>query len=334
MIMKTIYPVLLCSAFAAAPGLAALAPEQGFSGNVSVLTVVTSNTSNLHVDQDKRQSVSGLNSKGSGEVSVMPGVLGTLQYNFGDSLDKQLFMGTSRDDIVTGSLAFEVGYRQQFSSGMVFDISALPTLISGEVWDDPYAIDEARNKTDLSGNVIRMQLSQIAGSNFSVDMAAGESKVDEERSGTKGLDLSPEEQSRLTRERNYFYLKAGYRHFLVEHQALLQPSLHVTSSRPKGDAFSFVSYGGELSYARKIDKHGFALTASAALRDYDTQNPVFSQTRKDKDYGLFLAYEYTDILGYQDWALVSFVGAKTTQSNIDYYTSEQYIASIGLDYKF
>lgn len=332
--MKTIYPVLFCSVFAAAPALAALAPEPGFSGNVTVLTAVTSNTSNLHIDQDKTQSVGDLNSKGSGEVSVTPGVLGSLQYTFGDDLNKQLFIGTSRDDIVTGSLAFEIGYRQQFSSGMVFDISALPTLISGEVWDDPYAVDEARNKTDLTGNVIRMQLSQIAGSNFSVDMAAGESDVDEERSGTKGLNLTPDEQKHLTRERNYFYLKTGYRYFLPEQQAILQPSLHVTSSRPKGEALSFVSYGGELSYARKIERHAFVLTASAALRDYDAQNPVFSQTRKDKDYGLFLAYEYTDILGYQDWALVSFVGAKTTQSNIDYYTSEQYVVSVGLDYKF
>lgn len=332
--MKTIYPVLFYSVFAATSALAALAPEPGFSGNVTVLTAVTSNTSNLHVDQDKTQSVGDLNSKGSGEASVTPGVLGSLQYTFGDDLNKQLFIGTSRDDIVTGSLAFEIGYRQQFASGMVFDISALPTLISGEVWDDPYAVDEARNKTDLTGNVIRMQLSQIAGSNFSVDMAAGESDVDEERSGTKGLGLSPEDQAHLTRERNYFYLKTGYRYFLPEQQAILQPSLHVTSSRPKGEALSFVSYGGELSYARKIDRHGFVLTASAALRDYDAQNPVFSQTRKDKDYGLFLAYEYNDILGYQDWALVSFVGAKTTQSNIDYYTSEQYVVSVGLDYKF
>ncbi|EGU48982.1 hypothetical protein VII00023_03573 [Vibrio ichthyoenteri ATCC 700023] len=332
--MKSLIPIFATSVLLTAPVLAALAPEQGLSGNITVLTMTTSNSSALDVKQDKSQSVADLNSSGSAQVSVLPGLLGSLQYTFGDELNKQLFMGTSRDDIVTGSLAFEIGYRQQFASGMVFDISALPTLISGEVWDDPYAVDEARNKTDLTGNVIRMQLSQIAGSNFSVDMAAGESDVDEERSGTKGLNLTPDEQKHLTRERNYFYLKTGYRYFLPEQQAILQPSLHVTSSRPKGEALSFVSYGGELSYARKIERHGFVLTASAALRDYDAQNPVFSQTRKDKDYSLFLAYEYTDILGYQDWALVSFVGAKTTQSNIDYYTSEQYVVSVGLDYKF
>lgn len=332
--MKTLFPILVTSALMTAPALAALAPEQGLSGNITVLTMATSNSSALDVKQDKSQSVGELSSAGSAQVSVMPGLLGSLQYTFGEQLDKQFFMGTSREDIVTGSLAFELGYRQQFASGMVFDISALPTLISGEVWDDPYAIDEDRSKTDLSGNVVRMQLSQIAGSNFSLDMAAGESDVNDEKSGTKGLDFSVEDQALLSRERKYFFLKTSYRHFLQEHRALLIPSLNVFSSRPEGEAFSFISYGGEVSYARKIDQHGFVVTLSAAQRDYDTQNPIFKQDRKDKDFGLFIAYEYSNIMGYEDWALVSFIGAKTTQSNIDYYTSEQYIASVGLDYKF
>ncbi|GAK84160.1 hypothetical protein JCM19238_1726 [Vibrio ponticus] len=138
----------------------------------------------------------------------------------------------------------------------------------------------------------------------------------------------------LKRERQYYYFKTAYRHFLPAQQAVLMPSLNVFASDSEGDALSFVSYGGEVSYARKINQHGFVLTASAAIRDYDAENPIFSQTRQDKDYGVFLAYEYANVWGYQDWSLVSFVGAQATRSNIDFYSSEQYIISVGLDYKF
>ncbi|ROV57727.1 DUF2860 domain-containing protein [Vibrio ponticus] len=313
---------------------AALAPEQGLSGNITVLSGVTSNSSNLNVKQDNQQTTADLASKGSDEASITAGLLGSLQYTFGDSLDKQLFMGTSREDIVTGSLAFELGYRQQLAGGTIVDIAVLPTLISGEVWDDPYAVEQSRNKTDLSGNVYRLQLTSIVGSNFDIDMAAGESDVDEERTGTKGLDLTQQQRDLLTRERKYYYFKTAYRHVIPQQQAMLIPSLNVFASDSEGDALSFMSYGGEVSYARRINQHGFVLTASAAWRDYDAENPIFAQTRQDKDFGLFLAYEYANIWGYKDWSLVSFVGAQSTRSNIDYYQSEQYIMSVGLDYKF
>lgn len=333
-IMKYLLPIAISSVVFAAPVLGALAPEHGFSGSVTVLTGVTSNTSNFNVEQDRIQSESDLASSGSGEVDAIAGLLGAVQYTFGDSLNKQFFMGTSRDDIVTGSLAFEIGYRQQLANGTIIDVAVLPTLISGDVWDDPYAINEERKETDLTGNVLRLQVSNVAGSNFDIDMAAGQSDVDNELSGTKGTNLTEQDQERLKRERQYFYFKTGYRYFLESHKALLIPSLNVFTSDSEGKALSFFSFGGEVSYARQINKHGFMLTASVAKRDYDAENPIFNQTRKDKEYGVFLAYEYAGIMGYENWSFVSLVGANTTQSNINYYTAEQYVVSLGLDYKF
>ncbi|MCW1890068.1 DUF2860 domain-containing protein [Vibrio chagasii] len=34
-----------------------------------------------------------------------------MQYTFGALNHKQFFLGTSRDDIILGTLAFEIGYR-------------------------------------------------------------------------------------------------------------------------------------------------------------------------------------------------------------------------------
>ncbi|MGB1320640.1 MAG: DUF2860 family protein [Vibrio gallaecicus] len=332
--MKQIITLAITLMTFAPQALSALAPSQGITGNITFLTGFLADSNNLDVSQSYTQMQSDLSVSGSTETSGMVGLLGSLKYTFGDSLDKQLFLGTSRDDVITGTLAFEVGYRQQLTDGTVVDVSFLPTLISGEVWDDPYAIDHKRKETDLSGNVVRMQLSKIMGSNFHIDMAAGESDVKNEQSGLKGLGLADEQRALMKRERKYYYFKTRYQHMLNNGAGLLTPSLNVFSSDSEGDALSFFSVGAEVSLAKRFNKHGIALTVNADNREYDAVNPIFNKKREDKDLGIFLAYEYSGILGYKDWSVVSFIGARSTDSNIEYYDYSQYIASVGLDYKF
>ncbi|MEZ8631293.1 hypothetical protein A165_04090 [Vibrio tasmaniensis ZS-17] len=332
--MKHIISLFLATMMLASPSYAALAPSEGFSGNMTFLTGFTANSSNLDVGQSNHQSQTDLMSSGATEANGMVAILGSMQYTFGALNHKQIFLGTSRDDIITGTLAFEVGYRQQLESGMVIDFSILPTLISGEVWDDPYAVDSKREETDLTGNVVRMQLSKMMGTNFSIDMAFGESDVKKENTGLKGLDLTDEERALMTREREYFYLKSGYQYFLKDGSGILTPSMNVFSSNSEGNALSFLSVGAEVNLAKRFGNHGLAFTINAAKRDYDKENPIFNKTREDKDFGAFIAYEYANIFDAKNWSLVSLLGAKTTTSNIEYYQSSQYVVSVGVDYKF
>ncbi|PML59587.1 DUF2860 family protein [Vibrio lentus] len=332
--MKHIISLFLATMMLASPSYAALAPSEGFSGNMTFLTGFTANSSNLDVGQSNHQSQTDLMSSGATEANGMVAILGSMQYTFGALNHKQIFLGTSRDDIITGTLAFEVGYRQQLESGMVIDFSILPTLISGEVWDDPYAVDSKREETDLTGNVVRMQLSKIMGTNFNIDMAFGESDVKKENTGLKGLDLTDEERALMTREREYFYLKSGYQYFLKDGSGILTPSINVFSSNSEGNALSFLSVGAEVNLAKRFGNHSLAFTINAAKRDYDKENPIFNKTREDKDFGAFIAYEYANIFDAKNWSLVSLIGAKTTTSNIEYYQSSQYVVSVGVDYKF
>ncbi|MCC4857329.1 hypothetical protein BCT40_08785 [Vibrio lentus] len=332
--MKHIISLFLATMMLASPSYAALAPSEGFSGNMTFLTGFTANSSNLDVGQSNHQSQTDLMSSGATEANGMVAILGSMQYTFGALNHKQIFLGTSRDDIITGTLAFEVGYRQQLESGMVIDFSILPTLISGEVWDDPYAVDSKREETDLTGNVVRMQLSKMMGTNFNIDMAFGESDVKKENTGLKGLDLTDEERALMTREREYFYLKSGYQYFLKDGSGILTPSINVFSSNSEGNALSFLSVGAEVNLAKRLGNHGLAFTINAAKRDYDKENPIFNKTREDKDFGAFIAYEYANIFDAKNWSLVSLIGAKTTTSNIEYYQSSQYVVSVGVDYKF
>ncbi|WGS59995.1 DUF2860 family protein [Vibrio lentus] len=332
--MKHIISLFLATMMLASPSYAALAPSEGFSGNMTFLTGFTANSSNLDVGQSNHQSQTDLMSSGATEANGMVAILGSMQYTFGALNHKQIFLGTSRDDIITGTLAFEVGYRQQLESGMVIDFSILPTLISGEVWDDPYAVDSKREETDLTGNVVRMQLSKMMGTNFNIDMAFGESDVKKENTGLKGLNLTDEERALMTREREYFYLKSGYQYFLKDGSGILTPSINVFSSNSEGNALSFLSVGAEVNLAKRFGNHGLAFTINAAKRDYDKENPIFNKTREDKDFGAFIAYEYANIFDAKNWSLVSLLGAKTTTSNIEYYQSSQYVVSVGVDYKF
>ncbi|MFA0409253.1 DUF2860 family protein, partial [Vibrio splendidus] len=254
------------------------------------------------------------------------------QYTFGESLTHQLYAGTTREDIATGTIAFEIGYRHQLSGGTILDFSVLPTLISGKAWTDPYAVGVNRNETDVKGNVGRLQLTNIGGTGFRTDLAFGQSDVDEELSGSQAL--SPEDAVLLDRERTYVYAKAGYRFILPNQAGLFVPSMVYFHSDAEGGALSFDSYGIELNYAKRIGRHGFVVTLDASDREYDESNPIYGQVREENEYGAFLAYEFGGLMGYEDWSFISLLGVRSIDSKIDFYSSEQALASVGVDYKF
>ncbi|OBT22669.1 hypothetical protein A9266_11360 [Vibrio tasmaniensis] len=330
--MRFVLPVVF-SAFASMPAYSGLAPSEGFSGNFSVLAGFYSDSSNLSTEQDSNQA--SLTMEGNSENQGLLGFLGTVQYTFGESLTHQVYAGTTREDIATGTIAFEIGYRHQLSGGTILDVSVLPTLISGKAWADPYAVGVNRNETDVKGNVGRLQLTNIGGTAFRTDFAIGQSDVDDELSGTQDkLGLTDEEVALLDRERTYVYAKAGYPFILPNQAGVFVPSMVYFNSDAEGGALSFDSYGIELNYAKRIGRHGFVVTLDASDRQYDEANPIYGKAREENEYGAFLAYEFGGLMGYEDWSFITLLGLRTIDSNIDFYNSEQVLASVGVDYKF
>ena len=330
--MRFVLPVMF-SAFASLPAYSGLAPSEGFSGNFSVLAGFYSDSSNLSTEQDSNQA--SLTMEGDSENQGLLGFLGTVQYTFGESLTHQVYAGTTREDIATGTIAFEIGYRHQLSGGTILDVSVLPTLISGKAWADPYAVGVNRNETDVKGNVGRLQLTNIGGTAFRTDFAIGQSDVDDELSGTQDkLGLTDEEVRLLDRERTYVYAKAGYPFILPNQAGVFVPSMVYFNSDAEGGALSFDSYGIELNYAKRIGRHGFVVTLDASDRQYDEANPIYGKAREENEYGAFLAYEFGGLMGYEDWSFITLLGLRTIDSNIDFYNSEQVLASVGVDYKF
>ncbi|WP_210442319.1 DUF2860 domain-containing protein [Vibrio crassostreae] len=311
---------LLVLSVAAAPAFAKLADEPGFSGEISINTGVTSSTSNFNTDADSK--IASTNQKASSESSFLVAPLGSIAYTFGEKLNHQVYTGTARDDVATGTVVLEVGYKYQLESGMVIDASLLPTIMSGETWADPYNTTSARTKTDETGNAFRLKLSNIVGSAFSLDMAYATKDVEEDRV-----------EEALKRDADTFYLKGQYRQ-PISRTMMLVPSLIYQSSDADGDAASFEQFGGEVSLFGGMGRHQYALTAGYNQRSYDASSITFQKKRSDDNINLFAAYEYDQFIDWENWSFVSLAGYGTSDSNITFYDESQYIVSVGLNYKF
>ncbi|CAK2449412.1 conserved exported hypothetical protein [Vibrio crassostreae] len=311
---------LLALSVATAPAFAKLADEPGFSGEISINTGVTSSTSNFNTDADSK--IASTNQKASSESSFLVAPLGSIAYTFGENLNHQVYTGTARDDVATGTVVLEVGYKHQLESGMVIDASLLPTIMSGETWADPYNTTSARTKTDETGNAFRLKLSNIVGSAFSLDMAYATKDVEEDRV-----------EEALKRDADTFYLKGQYRQ-PISRTMMLVPSLIYQSSDADGDAASFEQFGGEVSLFGGMGRHQYALTAGYNQRSYDASSITFQKKRSDDNINLFAAYEYDQFMDWENWSFVSLAGYGTSDSNITFYDESQYIVSVGLNYKF
>ncbi len=311
---------LLALSVAATPAFAKLADQQGFSGEISINTGVTSSTSNFNTDADSK--ISSINQKASSESSFLVAPLGSIAYTFGEKLNHQVYTGTARDDVATGTVVLEVGYKYQLESGMTIDASILPTIMSGGTWADPYNTTSARSKTDETGNAFRLTLESIAGSAFSLDMAYATKDVKDDRV-----------EDVLKRDADTFYLKGQYRQ-PISRTMMLVPSLIYQSSSADGKAASYEQFGGEVSLFGGMGRHQYALTAGYNQRSYDASSITFQQKRSDDNINLFAAYEYDQFMDWENWSFVSLAGYGTSDSNITFYDESQYIVSLGLNYKF
>ncbi|PTO86513.1 hypothetical protein CWN98_13375 [Vibrio splendidus] len=311
---------LLALSVAASPAFAKLADEQGFSGEISINTGVASSTSNFNTDADS--TISSNTQKASSESSFLVAPLGSVAYTFGEKLNHQVYTGTARDDVATGTVVLEVGYKYQLESGMTIDASLLPTIMSGETWADPYAEGISRTKTDETGNAFRLKLSSIAGSAFSLDMAYATKDVEEDQV-----------EEALKRDANTLYLKGQYR-LPLSRTMMLIPSVIYQTRDADGKAESYDQFGGEVSLFGGMGRHQYALTAGYNQRSYDASSITFQKKRSDDNINLFAAYEYDQFMDWENWSFVSLAGYGTSDSNITFYDESQYIVSVGLNYKF
>jgi hypothetical protein len=329
--MKRAWSVLAVSlSVVSYSAVAKLGESNGFSGEIALNAAYASKTSNLSNTDDEFRTYTGEAQENSSAL-VLP--LGNVQYTWGSRSNHQVFLGTSRADVAVGTLALETGYRYQFQDGTKWSLAILPTILEGEVWRDPYLENQARSTTDEKGTAYRMQIDNIAGSLFSLDLAYGKHELDSELSGS-GANLTAAQMATLDRNADVFYGK--FKMMLpVNKGVLLFPALIYTQQDANGSAMKSNTYGAEISSFVSAGNHQFAFTVTYLNRQYDGANPVFDNvTRKDDEWKAFLAYEYPGIFYADNLSLVAFGGVNNSSSNIAFYDEKDWITSVGLNWEF
>ncbi len=302
--------------------------EQGWGGEISFLAGFGSEKDNQGTNADVYK-ITSLETEGKSESSAIVGAIGQARYTF-DSQRQQAFFGISRDNVVDGVFALELGYAFYVGEDSVISMAVLPTIVKGEAWQDPYLINVDRKKTDVSGNAFRLQYENMFDLGIDADFAFYDRKVDQDLSGSS---LTTGQQALLKRDgKGYrFELSTG---FPISESTFIMPSVGYHQFSADGDAMSFSRYELGLTAMHRMGKHAVALNFDYAQADYDAVNPIFNKTRDDKSFGVNLSYEYQDFMGWENTGFNVLAGYDKSDSNIDYYDTSGYMLAFGISYLF
>ena len=301
--------------------------SKGFEGEVTALMGISSQTSNFNTEQ--KVKTAPLNTEADSDTEFLVAPLGQVRYTFGANNAQQVFLGTSRSDIVEGNFLLELGYKFGVGQRSSLSFSYLPSL-AGETWADPFVIDQERKETDVSSNAFRIKYDNILDSAFSADIAYYTVDIDDEESGIAQTGSLIDS---LDRNGNGIYSKFSYSRPMGR-SALFDAALLYKSFSADGDAMSNDLLGLEVSYKRFIERHAFVVTAKYKQTRFDDIHPIFNQEQDDDTFSLFAAYEYANIMNWKNVSFNAIVGYDMTSSNIDFYESNGYMAGIGLTYRF
>ncbi|OBU20273.1 DUF2860 domain-containing protein [Photobacterium aquimaris] len=302
----------------------------GIGGEISLM--VGYNKSNSQFNSDNH-TTENLNNNGNDQTKMFVAPIGSLNYTF-SSGDKQLYFGTSRSDIALGRFHIEAGYRQKFADTSTLTLSYIPGLLSQKTWQDPYLQGVKRNKTNSNINAFSVKLDNIRGSRFSGQIAYGKFSIDHENSGNDPLlHLTSNEKASLNRNANVLYTEGTFVQ-PFSRSLILRTAVNFTNIDADGHAMSNNIYGAAATIIQLLPHSSLAFTLSYKTALFDATHPVFNKKQQDNKFGAFLAYEYNQPFNWKNWGLVSLIGYSSTQSNINFYDSNDMLVSVGLNYKF
>jgi len=296
--------------------------QPGFSGEIALIAGQKTQESNFNTEESARKSGS-LNSAGESETQAILAPLGSIKYTYGHGNNQQFFFGTSRNDIAVGDLALEAGYKQKFANNTVMSLAFIPTIVGGETWKDPYTTGQDRQETDIEGDAFSVSFNNIMNSGLSAQLGVYNSEVDDEESGQAALD----------RDGQGLYSKLAYAIPFTQQGKLISAVKYI-SFDADGDAMSYDQYGLKVTLQKAIGRHLFSSSISYDKARYDETNPIFNKELEEEQFSAFIAYEYANIMNWQNWSLISFAGYDYTSANIDFYEEREFITSVGVNYKF
>ncbi|MBW2335669.1 MAG: DUF2860 family protein [Deltaproteobacteria bacterium] len=249
----------------------------------------------------------------------------------------QLFAGSRLEDIFRFDATTQAGVRQEFKSLGIVGASFVFTTLPTEVWKDPYVENDGRKKTDRTSRGIRLAWERMFNSNFEVDYIYRNIDIDKERSGDFLVDagrLAASDKDKLKRKGDAHQLKGAY-FFEIGKNQLLSPQLIFDYEDLDGDAMKNYKTDFQLTYAYNGPKFALGLNGLIGYADYDKKNPIYGKTRDDTRYGAGALGSWKNPFGWKPFGIDKFrlysqVGYFVSDSNIDFYETEIFLATAGI----
>mgnify|MGYP001822092139 FL=1 len=114
----------------------------------------------------------------------------------------------------------------------------------------------------------------------------------------------------------------------------VKPILMYTREDANGNAYSSHALNSLLSFSYFGDKWQAFVHGIVKREWYDDTHPVFNKTRRDFNVGMFAIVAYKDPFGLEDFRIDWINGIFRSNSNIDFYTSTNYLTALGIAYTF
>jgi hypothetical protein len=261
-----------------------------------------------------------------------------LNYTFATTRS-QLFIGTELRDLIRFDLVQQLGIKQEIGRFGLLQGGILFTSIPAKVWKDPYVVDQNRKDTSRTNHGARLVWDRIFGSNFQLQYTYRKIDLGSEKSG-EFLGLSSSDRDRLDRNGDRHLGEAFYRvHFAKRHR--LVPQLIYARDDLDGDAMANDTFDFQLTYVYFGDPLVLTLNGLIGRADYDKRNPIpeYDKTRDDDRYGAQGTLFYKNPWNWRLFGsnpLSFFIDAAyfATDSNIDFYNQEAFLASGGVFLKW
>jgi len=303
--------------------------ENGFSGNVLLGPISVESKNNFANFDDDNKQAKGLGSKPKAYDMVVPVILGSAAYTFGEH-NHQIYLSSGTSRVLKGDFAQEFGYRYYGDGHSSYTIAVIPDA-SKETFEDPYYTGGERTVTDKTVSAVRARADLFWGP-LSIEVASATTEIDTERSG-QSLAITPDARRKL--DRNGDTTMIGVDLMLpITDSFFIRPGVYAYDTETDGAAGTHQSISLETDFIFHSGRH--SLIASVAVEDYsyDINDPAFNKERDDTQARIFAMYFFAEPFGWKDFSLFALTTVKTRDSNINYYYQEANVSGVGLSYKF
>lgn len=303
--------------------------QPGFSGSISINAGYGQSQSQQNTHDDNAITTS-LSNDGKQVEQAAPFILGHLQY----TLDNTLFyLGNSEDQITQAQFQAELGVVHRITPNLALTGAIFANLPGmDEVWQDPYLVNHERQASEQRVAGARLAADFSAILPISLKYAFAESSIEQDDIGMS-QNLTVAQRDILDRQSRYQRL-GGEVTLPLHRSFILSPALYYTIRDAEGSAHSFSQLSTQLSVIYSHQQHTWVTTLRNSSAAFSKENPVFDEKQDQNSVGLFSVYSYEGLFGWRNAQLNVMAGYQSTDSEIEFYSSQSSFVSTGISFNF